>query len=188
LPAFLDADSKATPEMRLKTFTLRERAVLIPIELVASLKPAAMILLAVFLIGGFAGSGDFWTNAMNHGLLAAVAVAAAILAGTLLTPILLPWLPGRAFAMKGAVLGVIVSITLAAVCGSARFNGFGAFEMLAWFLIITALTAYLAMNFTGASTYTSLSGVRREMRFAVPLEIAAGAIGLVLWLGSLFLA
>jgi len=52
--------------------------------------------------------------------------------------------------------------------------------------LITALSAYLAMNFTGASTYTSLSGVRREMRWAVPVEIAAAAVGLVLWSASRF--
>jgi acetyl-CoA decarbonylase/synthase complex subunit gamma len=40
------------------------------------------------------------------------------------------------------------------------------------------------MNFTGASTYTSLSGVRKEMRWAVPVEIAMGGVGLMLWLGS----
>jgi acetyl-CoA decarbonylase/synthase complex subunit gamma len=42
------------------------------------------------------------------------------------------------------------------------------------------------MNFTGASTYTSLSGVRKEMRWAVPAEIALAGIGLSLWLGSRF--
>jgi len=188
LPAFIDADFKATPEMRRKTFTLRERAVLIPIELVAALKPAAMILLAVFLLGGFAGSGNFWTNAVSHGLFAAVALVAAVLAGTILTPVLLPWLPGRAFALKGAVLGAALSAVLAGVYGSAGLNWSGGTEMFGWLLVITAITAYIAMNFTGASTYTSLSGVRREMRVAVPLEIAASAVGLVLWLGSLFLA
>jgi acetyl-CoA decarbonylase/synthase complex subunit gamma len=44
------------------------------------------------------------------------------------------------------------------------------------------------MNFTGASTYTSLSGVKKEMRWALPLEIAAGMIGLGLWFGSHFIA
>ena len=41
-------------------------------------------------------------------------------------------------------------------------------------LIIPAITAYLAMNFTGASTYTSLSGVNKEMRWALPTEIGMG--------------
>jgi acetyl-CoA decarbonylase/synthase complex subunit gamma len=44
------------------------------------------------------------------------------------------------------------------------------------------------MNFTGASTYTSLSGVKKEMRIAMPLEIAAGIAGLGLWLTSRFIA
>ena len=39
LPAYLDSGLKATPEMRRKTFTLKERAVLIPVELVEALKP-----------------------------------------------------------------------------------------------------------------------------------------------------
>jgi len=188
LPAFIDAGFKATPEMRRKTFTLRERAVLIPIELVAALKPAAMILLAVLFLAGLAGPRDFWTNVMDHGVFAAVALVAAVLVGTIFTPILLPWLPGRAFALKGAVLGAVVSVLLAGVYGSAGLNWFRGVEMFGWLLVVTALTAYIAMNFTGASTYTSLSGVRREMRVAVPLEIAGSAAGLVLWLGALFLA
>ena len=34
------------------------------------------------------------------------------------------------------------------------------------------------MNFTGCSTYTSLSGVKREMRWALPAQIAASVAGL----------
>jgi acetyl-CoA decarbonylase/synthase complex subunit gamma len=64
----------------------------------------------------------------------------------------------------------------------------GRLEISAWFFLIPAASAFLAMNFTGASTYTSLSGVRKEMRWALPLEIAAGIVGLGLWLGSNFLA
>jgi acetyl-CoA decarbonylase/synthase complex subunit gamma len=62
----------------------------------------------------------------------------------------------------------------------------GWLEILAWLLLIPALSTYLAMNFTGASTYTSLSGVRREMRWALPVQIAAGGIGVILWIGSQF--
>jgi acetyl-CoA decarbonylase/synthase complex subunit gamma len=44
------------------------------------------------------------------------------------------------------------------------------------------------MNLTGTSTYTSLSGVKKEMRWALPLEMGAGIVGLILWLGSHFIA
>jgi len=60
-------------------------------------------------------------------------------------------------------------------------------EMLAWLLIIPSISAFLAMNFTGASTYTSLSGVKKEMRWAVPFQISAGVLGFLLWLGSQFI-
>jgi acetyl-CoA decarbonylase/synthase complex subunit gamma len=60
--------------------------------------------------------------------------------------------------------------------------------MLSWGLLIPAISAYLGMNFTGASTYTSLSGVKKEMRWALPLQIAAGIVGLLFWIGSHFIA
>jgi acetyl-CoA decarbonylase/synthase complex subunit gamma len=61
-------------------------------------------------------------------------------------------------------------------------------EALAWMLIIPAISSYLAMNFTGCSTYTSLSGVKREMRWALPVQIAAGALGIVGWTIALLIA
>jgi acetyl-CoA decarbonylase/synthase complex subunit gamma len=54
-------------------------------------------------------------------------------------------------------------------------------------LIIPAVSAYLAMNFTGCSTFTSLSGVKKEMRFAVPMQIAALALGTASWIISIFI-
>jgi acetyl-CoA decarbonylase/synthase complex subunit gamma len=54
-------------------------------------------------------------------------------------------------------------------------------EVSAWILIIPAISSFLAMNFTGASTFTSLSGVKKEMRFAVPSQILAFAVGTGLW-------
>jgi acetyl-CoA decarbonylase/synthase complex subunit gamma len=91
--------------------------------------------------------------------------------GAILSPLLLPWLPGRAFSLKGLVLGLIAAFLLAAF----RFSEFdtlaGGVGMLAWILLIPAVSAYLAMNFTGASTYTSLSGVKKEMRWALPYRL-----------------
>ena len=61
-------------------------------------------------------------------------------------------------------------------------------EIVAWFLLIPSLTTFLSMNFTGASTYTSLSGVNKEMRYAVPAQIVAALVGAALWIGSGFAA
>jgi CO dehydrogenase/acetyl-CoA synthase delta subunit len=188
LPAFLDAGLKATQEMRCKTFTMKERTVLVPVELVSTLKWALIMLPVLFFLGGLGGPAGFWSSALNHGLLAMVALLCAVAAGAVLTPIFLPWLPGRAFSLKGLAMGLITAIILTAFRAGNFSDLAGRIEILAWFLIIPAIAAYLAMNFTGASTYTSLSGVKKEMKWAVPLEIAAGAAGLLLWLGSRFVA
>ena len=186
LPAFLDAGLKATPEMRLKTFDIRERTVLIPVELVSTLKWVLIILPLFFFFGGLGGQTGFWSGALDYGLFAIIALLSAVIAGAVLTPILLPWLPGRAFSLKGMAMGLITAIILTALRPENLNNWQGRIETLAWFLLIPAIAAYLAMNFTGASTYTSLSGVKKEMKWAVPVEIAAGAAGLFLWFGSLF--
>jgi len=186
LPAFLDAGMKATRNMRRKTFTMYERVVLIPVELVSALKWALLILPAFFFLGGLGAPSGFWQGVLNDGFFAVLNLLGALLAGAVLTPILLPWLPGRAFSQKGLIMGLITTLFIAL---------FGAFylnirkdymNLLSWFFLAPALSAYLAMNFTGASTYTSLSGVRKEMRWAVPLEIVGGAAGLILWIGSRF--
>jgi hypothetical protein len=187
LPAFLDNGLKATPEMRLKTFDTWERVVLIPVELVSALKWAIVIALLFFFLGGIGGPGGFWTNALRHGLLAAAAVFTALTAGAILTPFLLPWLPGRAFSLKGFTTGLVAAAILVLFWTGTLGTWPGRLELLSWFFLIPAMAAYLAMNFTGASTYTSLSGVKKEMRWAVPLQVAGGVVGLALWLGSRFM-
>ena len=188
LPAFLDAGFKASSSMRLKTFPLGERIVLIPVELVATLKSLAIILPILFLAGGIVGRGTFWDNAMNFGVRAILGILTAVFAGAILSPVLLPWLPGRAFSCKGLSIGLFAALLFVSLGRLGSGSSANGLEIMSWFFIIPAISAYLAMNFTGASTYTSLSGVKREMRFALPLEIAAAIIGVGLWLTSLYIA
>jgi acetyl-CoA decarbonylase/synthase complex subunit gamma len=172
--------------MRRKSFPAWERTVLIPIELVHVLKPLVLLLPALFLLGGFFGGGTFWQNAMTHGFFAVAALLLSLIMGAVLTPLLLPYLPGRAFALKGFFLSILGIIFLLGVFGGKGMSWAAIMERLGWVLIVPALTAFLAMNFTGASTYTSLSGVKKEMRWALPLEIGGASLGLVLWVGALF--
>ena len=188
LPTFLDNGLKATSEMRLKTFTTWERIELIPMELIGALKAGLIIIPIFFLLTFLLRSGEGWANALSHGLFSVLATLTAILAGAVLTPLGLPWLPGRAFSFKGLSLGFLAAATLLAFRWGDWITSTGRLEILAWFFLISAVSAYLAMNFTGASTYTSLSGVKKEMRWALPFEIGAGIVGLILWFGSHFIA
>ena len=186
LPKFLDSGLKATPAMRRKTFTLLERLILIPVELVSALKWSLLLLPVFLLLGGLGSPSGFWDGVWTDGFFAALNLLGALLAGAVLTPILLPWLPGRAFSQKGLIMGLITALFLT-VLGVFYLNIRKDFmNILAWLFLTPSLSAYLAMNFTGASTYTSLSGVKKEMRWAVPLEIVGGILGLALWVGSRF--
>ena len=187
LPTFVDNGRKATPEMRIKSFSTLERVALIPLELVSAMKVGLVLMGILFFLAFIWKSGESIAVALNHGLFSALAFLTAVVMGAILSPLLLPWLPGRAFSLKGLVPGLIAAFLLVAFRLSEYNTLAGRVEMFAWILLIPAVSAYLAMNFTGASTYTSLSGVRKEMRWAVPLQIGAGIVGLILWFGSPYL-
>ncbi len=185
LPAFMEKGMKATPEMRVKTFTTRERVVLIPVELVGALK-GAVIAGAVFLIlSGILGPSGLWANLSSYGVHGIQVIFVAVFAGAILTPLLLPWLPGRAFSLKGLLPGLACAFLLVLYQWHNPATWPKVLEMTAWLLLVPALSTYLSMNFTGSSTYTSLSGVKKEMRYALPSQITVGVIGLGLWVYSL---
>jgi hypothetical protein len=186
LPEFMDAGMKATREMRRVRFPLRDRAVLIPVELVMSFKYAIFLAVCFLLLSGLNPGGYSLSLVLTSGVKSAMLLLAAYLAGVTLPPILLPWLPGRSFSAKGAWVGLALALTVGAYALVHPTLLQNLPTAVAWFLIIPALTSFLAMNFTGASTYTSLSGVRREMRVAVPIQIAFAAAGMVLWLVGRF--
>lgn len=181
LPAFLDAGNEATPAMRMKTFTLRERLVLVPIELVQALAYALPVAAVLALLGAALGPDGFGAAFLGWGLPMALTLIAAVLAGAVAGPLLLPWLPGRAFATKGLVAGALAGLVAVGLGRPDFLAGLG------WYMISLSVSSFLLMNFTGASTYTSLSGVKREMRWAVPVQIGLGAAGLIAWLAGLIL-
>jgi acetyl-CoA decarbonylase/synthase complex subunit gamma len=182
LPAFLDTGNKATPEMRRVTFNFLERLVLTPVEVVNLPRPFLLALAALFFLAGLGRHGYSFREAIDHGVTAVSLLSLAFLGGAVVTPALLPWLPGRAFAMKGATVGLSLGIACAWWRWMNAATAWIDWEGLAWLFLLPAVSAFFAMNFTGASTYTSLSGVRKEMRFAVPAQIAGASVGLCLWL------
>ena len=102
----------------------------------------------------------------------------ALLMGALITPVLLPWIPGRAFSLKGAQLGFLLALLISLISPTA----WSGTSRVVLFLITPAIAAYFAMNFTGCSTFTSLSGVKKEMRIAVPVIILLIISGGFVWL------
>ncbi len=188
LPAFIDSGLKTTTEMRTKTFSIWERILLIPIELISGAKLSALLALVFLFMTGFLGPRLFFENVWDVGPFVIAALSAALISGCVLAPIFLPWLPGRAFSLKGFVAGLIVFASLSLLTrGAASSAAWSWSSLWPWFLITPALSAYFAMNFTGCSTFTSLSGVKREMKFAMPTILVAFALGSIAWFGKAFI-
>ena len=158
--------------MRTVRFTLFDRLVLVPIELVAAVKLALWAAAALFILQ--------LVGIWSVSLIETLPYIGAVLVGCVLVPILLPWIPGRAFAWKGWLLGLIWAAAVIWYNSQQLPLSFGWRQALVYLLVLPAIASFLAMNFTGASTYTSLSGVKKEMGTALPGIIASAGLGLVL--------
>jgi hypothetical protein len=187
LREFLGAGMKATPEMRAVTFTLRERLALAPMELVPALKHALWavpLLVALAVLSGSIGLHEFRGLLILMALFPSLAIVAlGIFAGTVEVPALLPWLPGRAFTVKGGIAGGLLALAaLFALPG--MLGGMNPWAWAAVLFAVAAIGSYLGVNFTGSTPYTSPSGVEFELRRAIPLEISTIGIALACWIVS----
>ena len=186
LPTFLTGHMTARPEMRQVQFPLRDRLVLVPVEVVLSFRWAWKVIAAFFLLAGLGPNGYSLGRAVSVGSLSAALLVATYCGSIVLTAGLLPWLPGRAFALKGFWIGLAFSGGVLGLQWHSPGALGGSIGVAGWCLILPAIASFMAMNFTGATTFTSLSGVRREMRFAVPIQVTSAVLGLVLWLAGRF--
>lgn len=183
LKAFLENGRKAEPHMRQVTFTLVERVVLIPVELYLIIKPSLVILLAMFVLSGISPDIFSFSAAWNRGLNGASAYVLGVMAGAVAVPVLLPWLPARQFFIKGIVTGIAGAIPLVLYLGESISR----LESVTMLLLTVSVSSYAAMNFTGATPYTSPSGVEKEMRQGIPVQALAVLTAVVAWIAAPFI-
>jgi len=184
IPEFLKAGMKTTSEMRRVLFNMGDRLVLVPVELIQWGRYAVFIGAILFLLAGVSRQGYAFPGL--DGVREILLLLLAFIVSSTLVPAFLPWLPGRALSWKGMVVGLLLAAMLAIIGVIPTSYTAGRLETAAWVLLMPAIGAFMAMNFTGATTYTSLSGVKREMRFAVPSQIVAATLGFGLWMAARF--
>jgi acetyl-CoA decarbonylase/synthase complex subunit gamma len=176
--AYVQAGLKATPAMRVKQFPVRERLELTPMEVVPSARKLALVIAVLFVVFGLGAQGILFDDALPGTIAATIAGLAAVLAGAFVTPMALPWIPFRSFALKGvlaslAVVGAILgSIPVARTLPPAL--------LAASVLFAVTVGSYIAVNFTGCTTFTSISGVKKELRIAVPAYLVGLGVSAVL--------
>lgn len=179
IKVFLANGMTATEEMRTVKFTLCDRLVLTPMELVGSATPLLIAFGVLFILNAI-GFGHYgWTDFYG--------IVGAALVGAVIAPVLLPWVPGRAFAFKGALMGLLWTACFLVLNGLPGAPVFGWLKGAAYLLLFPALAGFITMNFTGSSTYTSLSGVDKEMKVGLPIMLFAAAGAALLLLVSDFI-
>jgi len=183
IPVFLTSGRKADKAMRQVTFPLFERFVLTPVELHGALKMAGITALVLFVLSGI-GPGIFSVHAAwERGLVSLAALVTGLISGAVLTPVLLPYIPSKKFAFKGIVMGGLCALLLVPMI----FKGAGGLAGAAALVIFSIMvSSHLAMNFTGATPFTSPSGVEKEMKQSLPIHLAGVLVSAGLWVYSAF--
>lgn len=170
LPAYMKT-RRATPHMRRVQFTLADRLAVALVDMVAAFLPMALASLVMYFISG---------------LTAALAVVMIYFSGEVLFPILLPFIPTREFSSKGFLLGLLVALpfALAAYMGHPAAAGWlRAAGALVYLLAMPPAVAFLALMFTGSTTFTSRTGVRREIFTYTPVMAWTFGVGILLFTG-----
>lgn len=172
---FLKKDFTATDEMRKVRFNLTDRLEVSLLETVMAVKflPYIFLIFAAlkFITGGYnlvALVSEALQNTMAYGI--------AILIGTIVFPAVLPFLPFSMFTAKAGLLGIVWSIL---VMANARVFGFESdiFSSSSNLLLMTSLVGYIGLNYTGSTTFTSLTGVKKETRAVIPVLISMVVLG-----------
>jgi cobalamin synthase len=82
--------------------------------------------------------------------------------------------------LTGLLAGIYVILVLGA--------DLSRLESVTLLLLATSVSSYAAMNFTGATPYTSPSGVEKEMRQGIPIQIITVIIAIITWVAAPFVS
>jgi hypothetical protein len=183
LGSYLDAGLKTEESMREVKFDFYDRLVLTPIEIVSILKYIPIIVITFIVLNMVRLDEVGLGKEITISMLNSVPYFLALFAGAFLFPLLLPYLPFHAFSLKGTILGVVLSAITIVFCDFFQYDK-SVFLYLGNSLLITGIVAFLSLNFTGCTTYTSLSGVKLETKWTTIIAGISGIIGVLLLIAN----
>ncbi len=168
----------ANRSMRTIRFTMLDRLILTPMELIPALKRVPLFALIILIISGLQPEGVIFKDAVFEGAPFLFAGLLSVFSGAFITPLLLPFIPFRFFAIKGWIVGTIAMAMPAWYTRIFEFNS--AIPLIIVFLLFPLLSSYIALQFTGATTFTGISGVKKELRIWLPIYLSGLLVSSVL--------
>lgn len=172
---FLSGGMKASREQRTVRFGAVKRLEVSLLEFAVTFRVLFFAAIAAIVAASFTKSGFSPATGLANSAFFLGAMATALVSSTLAPALLLPYIPEKMFSVKGAITGAVFSAAfVAAAHGMASLTG------ISIILLSTAFGSFVFMNFTGSSTFTSLTGVRREIALSVPFQILLLLAGVAL--------
>jgi hypothetical protein len=172
---FLKNGMKANEKMRTVTFSMQKRLEVTGIEFVTALQIFLGISAAAVLAASFTKTGFSIAAGFSSASYFIAAMFVTVLSATVIPAALLPVLPGRMFSVKGAVTGLVCSGIFVLLAPALS-----PFSKASIVLLSSAISSFVFMNYTGTSTFTSLTGVKKEIAVSAPVMIIAAIAGLAL--------
>lgn len=176
IPAYIEAGYKKTPEMRTVRFPIIDRLVLTPMEIIPAMKKFPIFALIVLLLFGLQPSGIIFNDALSGGLPFLILGLISILSGAFITPVLLPFIPFRSFAVKGWIAGMIFTYAI------MQTMSLDILPAILSYIFFPLASSYIALQFTGSTTFTGMSGVKKELKIGLPIYLAFTAVSVILLL------
>lgn len=162
--------------MREVKFPFLDRLVLTPMELVPAFKTYLVFAFAMFLFFGTDWYGiqfkKGWDGAYPYISLGMLSV----FAGAFLAPLFICEIPFRSFAIKGWLAGMAVMLVFLTLSGILKLDKA---SLTAAFIFFPLASSYLALQFTGSTVFTGMSGVKKELKYALPIYVSGAALSIV---------
>jgi len=178
IPAYVREGYKKTQEMRLVRFNMLDRLVLTPMEINPAMKRFPLFALALLLLFGIQRTGIIFKDAWEGGLPFLIFGLASVFTGAFLTPLLLPFIPFRSFAVKGWITGLAAIFTVVHTVGLSSYER--ALPLISAYIFFPFASSYIALQFTGSTTFTGMSGVKKELKIGIPVYLTATAVSLLI--------
>lgn len=186
IPEFLSNGMVKTEEMSQVNFNFVDRLVLTPMEFIPDLKYVIPFLPLLLIFNVFLFGFNNPIRVLEITLLNYIPFLAAHFTGSVIVPLLLPYIPFNAFSLKGLTLSIILCIFLF-INSSIFLVQDSIIVKASYMLFIMFITSYTALQFTGSSTYTSFSGTTKETVYSIIAGGAACIIGIILLIIYIFI-
>ena len=175
---YIKAGKRKTPEMRKVKFSMLDRLVLTPREIIPAISKFLIFAVIALLFFGIQPTGILFKNAWGSSMPFLSLGLASIIAGAFITPAFLPFIPFRSFAVKGWITGILSVMLVIFSFNLQEQKNILIFS--AEILFFPMASSYLALQFTGSTTFTNMSGVKKELKIALPVYLISTAISIIL--------